>query len=587
MDNISIKNLSFTYSGRSEPTINQVNLTIQPATITVVVGASGSGKSTLCYTLNGAIPHLIPGQLTGEITVFGLNTVTHSVYDLAQQVGLVFQDPETMFANLVVSDEIAFGPANLGWPKADILARVQEVIAYVGLQGLEEQYVWNLSGGQVQRLALASVLAMKPKVIILDEPTSNLDPDARQTVYLLIQRLKSEGSAVVIVTKELDELLPATDQLVVVDQGQIVFSGPPRPVLDQFGPQMRQLGIWLPEMVELGLDLREKIGRPDLSLPFTVDEAAHILQDYDIRSEPTVDGFFNPLQLQNALTVISAQHVTYSYPGATQAAVNGVSFEFQQGEMVAILGRNGAGKSTLAKLMMGLIKPTSGELTIVDMNVGQTPPQVLANEIAFVFQNPEHQFVTDTVYDELAYSLIANRVPEAEIERRVNATLRLMDLEDVRHDHPFGLSAGKKRRLGVATMLIGQPRILVVDEPTYGQDRRMTDSLMQIMLRLQQAGTTVVMITHDMRLVESYIPRSLVMVNGELLFDGATSELFQQQDILQRASLRVTALYELAGQLRSQGQVLPDKLTHLSQLVSLFSGSNRTHKVTLGRNIEE
>jgi energy-coupling factor transporter ATP-binding protein EcfA2 len=558
---IRLEKVTFQYANRAKPTLEDIDLYLAPGTITVVVGASGSGKSTLCYTLNGAIPQLIPGQLSGRVTVGNLDTQENAVSDLAQWVGLVLQDPESMFANLTVADEIAFGPANLGWPKAEILARVGEVASFVGLQGLEDKPVWNLSGGQVQRLGLASVLAMRPGVIVLDEPTSNLDPAARLNVYEIAQSLKAAGTAVIIVTKELDELLPRTDQLVVLHKGRVVFAGEPRSVLNQCGDEIRAMGIWLPEVVEVGLDLRAKSGQPGLPLPLTVGEAVELLAEHEVYAG---EGITGPAGDPSATApiIIQAADVTYHYPEAAGAvtAVNGVSLEIRHGELVAILGRNGAGKSTLAKLMMGLIKPAGGQLRVAEIDTARATPQTLAREIAFVFQNPEHQFVTDTVRDELVYSLLAIRVAEPELSQRVEAMLRLMDLEDVIGDHPFALSAGKKRRLGVATMLISQPHILVVDEPTYGQDRLMTESLMQTMLKFQRAGATVVMITHDMRLVETYIPRCVVMAAGRIIFDGPTAALFHRDDILEAASLRVTTLHELVSRLPARGKLRLEEL---------------------------
>jgi energy-coupling factor transport system ATP-binding protein len=259
--------------------------------------------------------------------------------------------------------------------------------------------------------------------------------------------------------------------------------------------------------------------------------------------------------------LVQARDVRFSYGGKSQA-LRGVSFDIRQGEILAIVGQNGAGKSTLSKLLVGLLKPSGGEMTMFGRPARKWHVQDLANKVALVFQNPEHQFLCDTVQEELAYSLLAQGVQdEAEIEQRVGTMLERLEIADTAQSHPFSLSAGAKRRLGVATMLVGgRARLLIVDEPTYGQDKRMTDRLMQIIAGLRQEGITILMITHDMRLVDAFIERAIVMANGEKIFDGAPAQLFSSPEIVERASLRTTALRRLVDIMRDSGQYVPEGL---------------------------
>lgn len=554
---VEIRNVTYTHWNQTEPTLRDVSLTIQRGTLTVLVGPSGSGKTTLCDLFNGVIPHLHGGQMTGEVWVDGVNTRHTTVKDLAQKVGRVFQDAETMFTTLYVEDEIAFGPENLCYPVEEIRRTVEELLQMTELTERRHHLVWNLSGGQVQKLGLAAVLAMRPQLIVLDEPTANLDPAATYSVHKLLLELRRAGITILLVTRELDEFLAQADQLIVLNQGRVVAAGPPRQVLAEHGEMIAlELGVWLPETAEVGIVLK-KVGRlGNRSVPITVEEAVQALEQagclsgciqaphsasvrQSVSSQPSIEGS----------ALITAHDLVYAYPGDVPA-LKGVSLQIYPGEMLAIVGRNGAGKSTLAKLLVGLLKPQSGQLTLFGKPAAQWNVSQLANQVALVLQNPEHQFLTDRVRDEIEYSLLARGVSESsQINEMVEKTLQLLGLSHVQDVHPFALSAGLKRRLGVATMLVGSPKVLVVDEPTYGQDQHMTRTLMALMEQIRQQGIALVMITHDMRLVQEYAQRVIVMSEGRILYDGAFSGLFDRGEILRQANLRPTLLHELINRL--------------------------------------
>lgn len=552
---VQFDQVTYTHYDKTTPALSDINLTVRRGSFTLLVGPSGSGKSTLCMLLNGIIPQILGGKLTGTVTVDGQDVSTTPVQELAKSTGMLFQDPEWMFATLKVEDEIAFGPENLRRPPEEIRKITSQSLEYVGMQNLRNSLVWALSGGQTQKLGLAAVIAMQTPLIVLDEPTANLDPATTHSVHELILRLREEGRSVVLVTKDLDEFMAEADNMILLAGGRVVAQGDPRQVAAEHGEKMLELGVWLPETTEIGLRLKA-MGKPLKQIPITVEEAVDAFSDVRF-SLPR--RFEKPANLEQVL--IHAENVEFKYGNHFQA-LRGVSFDICQGEIVAIVGQNGAGKSTLSKLLVGLTKPTGGELTMFGRNARKWKVQDLATQIALVFQNPEHQFLCDTVHDELAYSLLAQGIDDPDIvAKRVQAMLERLEITETADSHPFSLSAGAKRRLGVATMLIaGSARLLIVDEPTYGQDRRLTESLMNLINKLREEGITILMITHDMRLVDSHIERAIVMANGQKVFDGRPNDLFQSPEALELASLRTTTLRRLVDGLRARGRSVPDGL---------------------------
>lgn len=577
---VNVQNVTYTHWNKTEPTLHDLSLTIERGTLNILVGPSGSGKSTLCDLFNGIIPHLNGGDFSGDVWVDGENTREVAVKDLAQKVGRVFQDPEVMFATLSVEDEIAFGPENLRFDAPTIRQTVDDLLAQTDLTARREHLVWNLSGGQVQKLGLATVLATKPRMIVLDEPTANLDPAATRDVHELVLALREEGITVLLVTRELDELLAEADQLLVLHDGRLIAAAPPRDVLCEFGQEMvESLGVWLPETSEIGVSLLgagRLAGPLPAAMPITVPETVEAMAQAGLltASPPPVSAAASieePDATPSGELLVEARGLRYAYPGGTEA-LKGIDFNIRAGEWLMILGRNGAGKSTLAQMLVGLLKPKSDALTLFGKDARKWKVDQLANHIALVFQNPEHQFLTDKVADEIGYSLLAQGITEpAEVERRIAEMLAMLGLEEVADVHPFALSAGLKRRLGVATMLVGSPQVLVVDEPTYGQDQMMTHTLMTRMQEIRARGVSVVMITHDMRLVEEYAERVVVMSEGQILYDGASSGLFELDEVLHQANLRRTILHELLSELRARGVVLPGKVRRTEDLLAMLN----------------
>lgn len=561
---VTFDRVTFYHFERTTPALSEVSFTLPRGSLTLLVGPSGCGKSTLCMLMTGIVPHLLGGVLKGQVLVDGKDVAQTAVKDLALSAGLLFQDPEWMFATLRVDDEIAFGPENLKLPKAEIHQRVENALETVSLTRFRHHLVWALSGGQIQKLGFASVLAMQPPLMILDEPTANLDPATTHAVHELILRLRQQGKTIVLVSKDLDEFIAEADHVIYLADGKIVAQGEPRSVIQQAGFHMLTAGVWLPEPTEIGLRLQEKGKLAPDALPLTVAEAKEAFSRLSFATPK--NGV--PKAVELGETLIEAENLQYAYnPKIT--ALRGVSFTVRRGELVAIIGQNGAGKSTLAKLLVGLLKPTGGVLRLFGKDAAHWKVAELANHIALVFQNPEHQFLCDTVFEELAYSLLAKGATDAAvIQERVVETLRQLDLQDNAQTHPFALSEGAKRRLGVATMLVGGgAQVLIVDELTYGQDRRMTERLMEYIRQLRQAGITVIMITHDMRLVEAHIDRAIVMAEGRILYDGDPQTLFTREEVIRQANLRPTALNRLLTELRRLGVSIPIELNTVEKFI--------------------
>jgi energy-coupling factor transport system ATP-binding protein len=370
-------------------------------------------------------------------------------------------------------------------------------------------------------------------------------------------KLRDEGMTILLVTRELDDfILTAADQLIILDDGKIMATGAVQKVLAENGPEMLdRLGIWLPETVEIGIKLRETLKLKDLPIPISIAETLELLEAQRLLKKriTNCESEVENMEDEVLTPLITGRNLEFSYNNGFKA-LNDVSFEVYPGEMLAIVGRNGAGKSTLAKLMVGLQKPQQGQLTLFNHPAKYWKVEALAEHIALVFQNPEHQFLTDTTYDEIAYSLMTRGIVDTEeVHKQVEEWMIKLELSDFSKIHPFALSAGKKRRLGVATMLVCHPKVLLVDEPTYGQDKEMTQTLMQLMERIREQGVTVVMITHDMRLVQEFASRVLVMAEGKILYEGDPAQLFENEELLHAANLRPTLLQELLKEYQDRG----------------------------------
>ena len=546
---IDLQNVSYRYPGSKNQSLSGVTLGVKPGKLTLVMGPTGAGKTTLSMCLNGLIPQLYGGALTGELAVAGYDLRRYQVQTLAQKIGLVLQDPETQIFGITVFEDTAFGLRNFLVPAAEIETRVTEVLKKVGLEGYQDRNTAELSGGEKQRLAIAGILALGPEVLVLDEPASELDPAGRHDIYQLITALNREQHLTVLATEHVaEELIEQADEVFVLVQGKIAWQGNPSDLfrdlelISQFGMKplpFTQIGWeffkkgWIPfDQIPLNLSMAEKMIRKFLTSTGSsgfrsgrpVPETAHAR--------------VNPPQLSHSSTVIlQAENLCYQYPSNAGTGLRNINLAIHQGEFVAVIGPNGAGKTTLAKHFNGLLKPKCGRVFVDGMNTVLAPTSKLAQTVGYVFQNPDHQLFCISVEKELEYGLLNAGLPDSERKRRIDRILKFLQLETYRHIHPFKLSKGERQRIALASILVLNPKILVIDEPTTGLDWVGVQQLMNFIRELNRLGSTIIMITHDMDLVARYASRVIVMKSGSLLVDGSPQEIFSDFAMLQKAGV--------------------------------------------------
>jgi energy-coupling factor transport system ATP-binding protein len=540
---IEFRDVSFRYAGAQTDALGHIHLTIRPGEIVLITGPAGSGKTTLCSCINGLVPHYHEGELTGQVIVRSYDTRRARIGGLASLVGMVFQDPDSQLVTSSVIDEVAFGPENLGVPRPEINQRVAESLARTRLTGFEDREPHNLSGGEQQACAIAATYAMHPEIYVMDEPLANLDPAGRvQVLQVLIDVAKQRQKTLILVEHSLEEVLPLVDRVIVMDGGKIVSDGSVDEVLA--GGDIPHV-FTRPAMVRLaeafGLDRRTFSAETFyMSLnargPLGVIESAN---------GPA------PVARAAGVPLIEFRNVHFAYKG--QPALRGVDLTIYEGELVALLGRNGSGKTTLARHIIGLLQPSLGKVVVGGRDVAVTPTHELTQQIGFCFQNPNHQIVSFKVRDEMTFGLKAHNVDPAEFEERIDRALKLVDLEDVLDAEIFDLGKGQKQRLALASVLTLNPQILVIDEPTTGQDPQMTKEIFEIIKHLNDLGTTVLMITHRVDYAAAYAHRAIVMNRGEVAFDGPVLELIANEELMRANALELPDLTKLALQLRKHG----------------------------------
>ena len=484
----------------------------------LLLGPSGAGKSTLALCLNGLIPHSVEAHWeAGRILVDGQDTRQASLGRLTRQVGLLFQDPEAQLALLEVDDEVAFGLENLGTPRPEMLRRVPAARALLGLDPARTPpRLDQLSGGTKQRVTLAAILAMGPGALVLDEPTANLDPQGTTELFdTLADLCRDSNRSLLLVEHRLDDILALIDRVVVLDEsGTGALTGPPREIFERHADTLDQLGVWVPQVARLAALF------PGAKAPLTIAEAADLL----VTAWPTHQSRHARLPTRHSResgnppppagpAILAAENVSYRYTPDGPPALAEVDLTVHPGEFLALAGANAAGKTTLALLLAGALQPTTGRVLLDSRDLRAVPERDMRRRLAYVFQYPEHQFVTGTVRDELLFGLRARGVAPAAAAERALTALERIGLADLAAAHPLSLSHGQKRRLSVATALVTEPDVLLLDEPTFGQDRRYTDELLALLTDLHRSGTTVVVITHDMTLVAEHATRVVALAS--------------------------------------------------------------------------
>jgi len=559
---IQLENVTFTYADGVEA-LSNINFSARPGEFIVVLGANGAGKSTLCFLLSGIVPHIYGGKRTGTLLAMGKDPWDHALFETAQYSGVLLQDPEVQLFNPSVFAELAFGPANLKVEREEIIRRIESSLSLLHLEGMEKRNPRDLSGGQKQRVALGAALTMHPRLLVLDEPTSQLDPIGRSEVVEAIHRLKSTGEiTIVMTTHETDDILDLADRVLVLDKGKVILWGTPAEVFSQ-PAVLEAAGVKIPDALNIFLQIDRLGGN---SAPLTNEQMSQMDVSYVARHARNLirTGRLEVIGTRETppeavkepgRPILEAVDLTYLYPGYPPVrALEDINLSIRAGEIVGIVGQNGAGKSTLVKSFVGLLRPTRGEVRFDGKNIRGIPVGQMARSVGLVLQNPDYQLFTASSKEEILFGLKNLGIEGKQAEERVHSALALVGLENELETFPFRMSFGDRRKLAVAATIALDPQVLILDEPTTAQDHRGRYQLADIGRRIRdESGRTILMITHDMDLIAHYAERLIVMWNGKIILDAPTEEAFAQDEILARTYLRPPAAAQVAKSLGELG----------------------------------
>jgi len=529
---LEFRRVTFAYRDATRPALKDISLLVERGQSVIIMGEGGAGKSTLCRCANGLIPHFQKGELTGDILAFGESTRARPVHELARRVGLVFQDFESQLFSTSVELEAAFGPENFGLPRDQIGRRIAEALSATGLAGMERRAPATLSGGEKQRLAIASVLACRPELLVLDEPTTDLDPEGKRQVFEIARWLRNSSTtapAVVMVEHETEEAAHFP-RAVVMREGAIVYDGDVRALLAR------------PEFME-SHGIRPL---PAAALFARLGETARPIEDADALSQLKALGYRLDRSRWQALAadearrahgdpIIEVRSLSHSYDGIP--AVDGVDLTIREGEFVVILGQNGSGKTTLVKHFNGLMLPRVGEVRVAGAETRRQSALQLGRQVGYVFQNPDHQIFADTVREEVGFGPRNFGLAPDEVARRVTESLAAVGMAGLEAADPFSLTKGERQRIAVASALASRPKVLVLDEPTTGLDYRQNVGMMELLRRLNDSGHTIIIVTHAMWVAAEYAHRAVLLSRGRVLLDAPMREVMGRTDELAQAHL--------------------------------------------------
>ncbi|MGI5816586.1 MAG: ABC transporter ATP-binding protein [Armatimonadota bacterium] len=504
----------------------RVDLELRAGELAYLMGRTGAGKSTLCLCLSGIIPKMQPGTFAGEVRVGGEVISGRPVHEIARTVGALFQDFEAQLLASDVEREVAFGLETAAVPRAEMRRRVAEALELVGLSDLRGRDPATLSGGQKQRLALAAVLAPEPDVLVLDEPTTDLDPLAKRALVDVVEELSLRGVTLLIADHEPADALGA-ESLIALSDGVKQYDGPPRALLSDAG-RCRATGILPLQLAELSARLG--IDR----LPLEPAEAAEALSAERWRLDPEGCARLAREAPEPGDPLIELTGVSFGYPETGERALDDVTLTVREGEFVVLLGENGSGKSTLAKHLNGLLRPSVGVVRVGGADTRSTPVQQLAAQVGYLFQNPDHQIFSSTVREEVAFGPRNLGVGDAEVAERVEEALAVTELTGWEQRDPFVLTRGERQRVALASVLACRPRVIVFDEPTTGLDGLQQRAMMELLARLNAVGTTVIVITHCTWAAAEYARRALVLDEGRLVADAPVRDVFGDDELLAR-----------------------------------------------------
>jgi energy-coupling factor transport system ATP-binding protein len=539
---LRFEGVSYAYPGADTPALDGLDLTVLPGESVLMAGTSGSGKSTFCRACIGLVPHFHRGRLNGKVWVDGLDTRQHPVHELFRHAGLVFQNPDAQLFNQTVESELVYGLESLGMASFEIEKRLAWASRLTGLDSLMERSPHTLSGGEKQRVALGAILTLRPRLLVLDEPFTHLDPEGTELLRTILRALKSEGITLIIVEHRLHEIIQDVDRIVVFHQGRIVEDGSPRQVL---AGEISNYGLNLPPLLRLfrAIGLNETV--------FNVEEAVRELKAQDFL-EPFSNrllqqmNYFSNGTTANSNSIAEVEDIRFSYEG--RSVLNGVQFNLRGGECVALLGRNGAGKTTLIKHLNGLLKPQRGSVRILGRDTRRTPVSELSRHVGFVWQNPNDQIFRPTVRDEV---LTGPKSFQSYDPAWCDELFNRFGLRPLLNRSPFSLSEGQKKRVSFAAALAVKPDLIVLDEPTAGQDEFFRNALTGFITRLREEGRAILLVTHDLEFAAEHANRWLVLSGGRLIGDDLPDKIMADSTVMLKAGLRPTQRFQLTQAIRN------------------------------------
>ena len=548
MNAVEIQNLTYTYPGASQPTLKHISLEITKGDFLAVVGNNGCGKSTLCKVINGLIPHFITGDFQGEVRVDGLNTLDSEVGDLARKVGYVYQDFENQIVRPTVLDDASYACLNYAYP--DYLERGKTALRQCGLEGHDAEYIWQLSGGQTHLLALAGAVSLQPDVLILDEPIAQLDPMHADRIYEVLRELNQKyGKTIVVIEHHTEYIADYCKHVLLMKDGEAQWLLPTREAL-QHVEELEACNIFPPQVTQAAHRLQKEGVLPrDEALPTTVEEGRKTFGNLTYVPQKA-EGYKGNGTEAAAVSFRDVSLAYRSVKGEPRTIYDGLNLDIREGERVALIGSNGAGKSTLMKLMVGLLKPQSGTVSLFGKNVSDKKPEEISRQISLVYQNPEEMFIKDSIRGDISYAMKVRGVPQW--EARTDALLERFRLQELQHRDGRLMSGGQMRRASLAVGVALEPGILLLDEPTANLDIATRREILGVLEDMKDIIKTAVIATHDMQLVCQWAERIIVLSGGKVVADGSRDEIFSQTRLTQLVGIRPPEIFTMAQALNPQ-----------------------------------
>mgnify|MGYP000519564996 FL=1 len=561
MSLIEIEHLTYSYPGAENPTLNDISIQIEKGDFLAIVGNNGCGKSTFCKTLNGLIPQFISGDFSGSVIVDGLDTTTTDVGTLARKVGYVYQDFENQIIRPTVLDDASY--ACLNYAMTDYLERGKKALEACGLLHKQDSYIWQLSGGQTHLLALAGVLSLEPEVLILDEPIAQLDPKHADQIYAVLRQLNEKYHKTIIVIEHHTEYIADfCKHVMLMKDGQIQWVLPTRQALVRVD-ELQSCNIFPPQVT---IAAHRMPHCSDRMLPTTVEEGKSFFAPQKGITAPQTQVSQN-ISSEN---VISFQDVCVSYrsvKGEAHSVFSHLNLDIRKGDKIALIGSNGAGKSTLMKMMVGLLKPSSGDILIHQKSIHSIKPEILSKQISMVYQNPEDMFIKDSIQSDISYAMEVRKTQDK--EERTRQLLERFRLTELAHRDGRLLSGGQMRRASLAIGVALNPEILLLDEPTANLDIATRKEILRTLDDLKEITDTVMIATHDMQLVCDWAERIIVLCEGKVVADGGRDEIFGNRDIIRQVGIRPPEIFTMGQTL------LPNALCYtIEQFLNLFEERN-------------